>query len=564
MMDMMEFKTRCNRRLSQMRTERNSFDSHWQSISKVTAPRSSRFLTTDRNKGDRRSQDIYDNTAPFAIRTLASGMMAGMTSPARPWFKLSLGDPKLRELQAVKEWLYEVESSMRGVFNSSNVYQALSTLFQQIGSYGTAANLVLEDDKDVIRCHALPVGSYFISTDGAGRVNALYREYNMTIGQIVGMFGIENVSDQVKASFEAKNIDTWVEVVHVIQPNTDRDCSMMDNKNKAFISCRYEKATAGTNDKCLDCSGYDEFPVQAPRWETTGEDIYGSSCPAMIALSDILMLNKAVKLYDKIANKIADPPLIADAMVRNQQISMLPGAVTYISGLATAAGAGVRSMHDIHPSTLQPIAEKISVLQQQIRQAFFADMMQMFATSDVSNMTAREVEERHQEKLLILGPVMERLNEELLDPLIQRTYAIMERKGLIPPPPREMHGQPLNIEYVSVMASAQKMIGTPAIERLLGMVGNIAAIKPEIVDKIDFDHAIDEMSNMLGTSPKVVISDDEVSKIRSARAQAQAKQQQAEQMAQMAPAMQQGADAARLLSETGVGDSTALNRMLGI
>lgn len=564
MMDMLEFKSRCNKRLQAMKSERASFDSHWQTIAKVTAPRSSRFLSTDRNKGDRRTSDIYNNTAPFAVRTLASGMMAGMTSPARPWFKLSIGNAKLRELQSVKEWLYEVESSMRAVLNSSNAYDSLSTVFQQIGCFGTAVNVVLEDDKDVIRCYALPVGSYYISTDGTGRVNALYREYSMTVGQLVEMFGIDNVSLEVKTSYESKNIDTWIEVVHVIQANTERDSAMLDNKNKAFISCRFEKASAGTNDKCLDISGYDEFPVQAPRWETAGEDIYGSSCPGMIALPDILMLNKTVKLYDKIANKIADPPLIADAMVRNQQISMLPGAVTYISGLATAAGAGVRPMQEISPTTLQPIAEKISVLQQAVNQAFFADMMQMFATSDISNMTAREVEERHQEKLLILGPVMERLNGELLDPLIQRTYAIMERKGLIPPPAQEMHGQPLNIEYVSVMASAQKMIGTPAIERLLGMVGNIAAIRPEIVDKIDFDHAVDEMSNMLGTSPKVVISDDEVKKIRSIRAEAQAKQQQAEQIAQMAPALQQGADAARLLSETGVGDSTALNRMLGI
>jgi hypothetical protein len=339
---------------------------------------------------------------------------------------------------------------------------------------------------------------------------------------------------------------------------------MLDNRNKPFLSMNFEMSNAEKNQKCLDCSGFDDFPVQAPRWEVTGEDVYGCSCPGMIALSDILMLQRAVKLKDKIVNKIADPPLIADAMLRGQQISMLNGAITYISGLATAAGAGARPMHEIRADVLMPLDSEIQRLQAAIRQAFFSDMMQMFAISDNSQMTAREVEERHQEKLLILGPVMERMNSELLDPAIHRTYKIMERKGMIPPLPPELNGKPIQIEYVSIMASAQKMIGTASIERLFGFVGNMAASKPEVLDKLDFDHAVDEMASMLGTSPKVVLADDKVKGIRDLRAKQMQQQQQAAQMATMAPAMQKGADAARLLSETGVGDSTALNRLLGV
>ena len=551
------------KRLGQLRTERSSFDAHWASIAAVTSPRAARFFVTDRNRGERRNQAIYDETAVFALRTLASGMMAGLTSPARPWFRLSIKNKALMKSAAVKAWLYDVETQLRDVFNGSNYYQAIPQVYTQIGDFGTAAMIILEDDKDVIRCHTMPVGSFYLAADGAGRVNALYREYSMTVGQLVDDFGYENCSDSVRGLYDSGKIDGWVEVLHVIEPNDDRDPSRVGNKNMPYRSVRVEKGSQVGDDRYLDFKGYEEFPVCAPRWEVSGEDVYGSSCPGMVALPAIQMLQKTVKLYDKVANKIADPPLVVDAMLRNDTFSMLPGGLNYISGLATAAGAGARAVHEIHPQTLQLIAEKIAVLQRQIQRAFFEDMMQMFATSDISNMTAREVEERHSEKLLVLGPVMERQDEELLDSSINRTFRIMERKGRIAPPPPEMHGEPIIIEYVSVMASAQKMVGTAGIERLASFVGNLAAQFPDAADVFDADVAVQEYAEMLGTIPKVIRADDDIAKIRAGRAQAQQKQAQAEQMAQMAPAMRQGADAARLLSETGVGESTALNRLLG-
>ena len=551
------------KRLSMMKLERSTFDQHWQSIATVTSPRSARFFSSDRNRGERRNQAIYDETAVFALRTLASGMMAGLTSPARPWFRFSLKNRVLLKSSTVRAWLFEVEQILRDVFNGSNYYQALPQVYTQLGDFGTAAMIILEDDKDVIRCHAMPIGSFYLASDSAGRVNALYREYSMTVGQLVDDFGFENCSVSTQGLYNAGKIDGWVEVLHAIEPNDGRDSSKIGNKNMPYRSVRIEKASPTGDEVYLDFRGFEEFPVCAPRWEVTGEDIYGCSCPGMIALPAIQMLNRTVKLFDKVANKIADPPLIVDAMLRNDTFSMMAGGLNYISGLAQAAGAGARAVHEIHPTTLQPIAEKIAVLQKQIQRAFFEDMMQMFATSDLGDMTAREVEERHQEKLLILGPVMERQDEELLDCSIHRTFRILERRGRIPPIPPEMKGQPITIEYVSVMASAQKMVATASIDRLASFVGNLAAQFPEAADVFNADAAVREEADCLGTIPSVIRSEDDVKAIRAQRQQAQQKQAQAAQMAQMAPAMQQGADAARLLSETGVGDSTALNRILG-
>ena len=186
--------------------------------------------------------------------------------------------------------------------------------------------------------------------------------------------------------------------------------------------------------------------------------------------------------------------------------------------------------------------------------------MLMLATSDNSQMTAREVEERHQEKLLVLGPMMEQSNDDLFDPLIDRVFNIMLRRGMFPPPPKELHGQPLRVEYTSIMAQAQKLIGVASTERFIGFVTRTAAEtgRPELLDKVDFDQAIDEYGDMTGVSSKIIVPDNRVAEIRQSRAQAEQERASMEAI----PAMAQGASAAKMLSETDVGGVSALSRLM--
>lgn len=295
----------------------------------------------------------------------------------------------------------------------------------------------------------------------------------------------------------------------------------------------------------------------AARWSVTGEDIYGSS-PCMDALADIKMLQLMQKRKMQAIDKLVNPPMLADATLRSARTSLLPGDVTFVSGLQNSASAGFRPVYEINPRIAE-LSEAIDAVQQRVRRVLFEDLMLMLAAGDNSQMTAREVEERHQEKLLVLGPVMERLNDELLSPLIERTIDLMGVRGMIPEPPPELEGKELQIEYISIMSQAQKLIGTASIERLVAFVGNLAGARPDVLDKVDFDQAIDEYGDMLGVPPKVIKGSDAVNSERKARAQAQ----QQQQMMDTIPAMRQGADAARLLSETDVGGVSALQRMMG-
>ncbi len=538
-----------NRRLGSLKTERSSFIEHWRELSDYILPRQSRFVVTDRNRGDRKNSKIVDNTATLAVRTLASGMMSGITSPARPWFSLRTPDPGLNEFKPVKMWLDLVRTRMTEVFLRSNLYTTLPITYGDLGVFGTNAFAVLEDQEDVIRCYPYPIGSYMLGVSYRGNVDTCYREFQMSVSQVVGQFGIDQVSETVKNLYERGNKDAWIDVIHVVEPNQEYDQRRPASKYKRFRSVYYE---AGNNqDKFLRESGFDDFPLMAPRWALTGEDIYGYS-PAMDALGDIKALQLEQRRKAQAIDKLVNPPMTAPSSLRNQRASLLPGDVTYVD--VQQGGQGFAPAYQINPR-INELMMDIQENQGRIRRAFFEDLFLMIANDSRSNITAREIQERHEEKLLMLGPVLERLNDELLDPLIDRAFNIMMEVGMIPPPPKELQGIDLSVEYISVMAQAMKMVGISSIERTMQFAGQMAQANPQVLDKIDFDQALDEYSSMLGVPPSIIKDDAEVAEVRAQRAQ----QQNSMMAMQMA---QQGAQSAKTLSETEVTDENALTNMI--
>lgn len=543
------------RRLGELKQERSSFIPHWRELTDFLSPRTGRYLVIDRNKGVKANDKIINSCATTALRTLKSGMHAGMTSQARPWFRLTTDNVDMMASSAVKEWLFAVENRMRIVFSRSNFYNVMPQVYGAAAGHGTAALAILEDDETVIRCYPFPVGSFMIALNDKLRCDTLYREFPMTVRQVVQQFGHDNVSHTVKTLWDRGSYEQPVEVVHAIEPNHGRDCARMNAKDKPFRSIYYE--AGGSDDRLLRESGFDEFPVMAPRWDVEGDDVYGYS-PGMDALGLVKGLQFCEKRKAEALDKLVRPPMLADASLRTQRTSILPGDVTYIDNLGAQQHAGLRPAYQFNPN-IGEIRADIEAIKREIRTIFFEDLMQMFALSDASNVTAREVEERHQEKLLVLGPTMERFGEELYDPAIDRTFAIMLRRGMIPAPPRELQGQALKIEYISVMAQAQKLIGTANMERVAGYIGNLAQMDAGAVDKLNIDAAIDEYATMHGVPPNVINSADAVKGVRAQKAKAQ----QAQQMAAAAPAMADAAQAAKTLSETSVGDTNALARLLG-
>lgn len=554
-------------RIEQMRSELSSWIPQLKELNRNFSPRRGKFDTSDRNKGNKRNQ-LSNNTPLFAKRILRSGMMTGITSPARPWFKLAPPDPDMENYGPVRSWLDAVQMVFYKVFAAAGLYRVLPGVYEEQGIFGTAAFLDDDDFDNVSRYTPFTVGEYMLSGNGQGKIDTFAREYELTVYQLINRFGIENVSNHVRELYARGNYEAYVQCRHIIEPNTREIEGLELSDEFDFRSVYYEVSEGSGSGDYLSVGGYREFPVMAPRWETKPGDTYGIG-PGMDALGDAIALQVQEREKGKAVGKMVNPPTIAPSAMQNQPISLLPGSRNFSDD---PTGKAFRAIYQVEPR-VQELNYDIGRTEDRINRAFYVDLFMMVANDDRDQRaTATEIAEKHEEKLLQLGPVLENQNHDLLDPLIKRTFKKLVRasepgwKGIvdfmmIPPPPPELQGKgmdALDVEYVSILAQAQKMVSTGASERWLGFVGNMAALgKPEVLDKVKGDALVDVMARDLGVPNKVVNTEDEVAEIRKARAE---QMQQQEAMARIA----QSADAAKTLSETDTTGGNVLSDVLGV
>lgn len=536
------------RRWGSLDTEYSSWRTHYKELSQFLLPRTGRFFVEDRNRGDRRHQSIYDSSGSDALDVMSAGLMAGMTSPARPWFRLATSDPDLMKFAPVKVWLADVTRGMLDIFSRSNTYRALHQMYEELGVYGTAASIVLDDVKDGIRHYPLTCGEYRISVDDRGEVNTLYRQFQQQVSQLVAQFGLANCSSNVQSLYKSGSPDAWVTIMHCIEPRSDRDPRRVDALNMRWKSVYVEVGKDGRGEGILRESGWNMFRALVPRWKTTGGDIYGDS-PGMKALGDVMQLQHEQLRKGQGIDYMTKPPLQMPTANKNTLVDTLPGGISYVD--ATSPDAGIRTAFQVNLN-LQYLLADIQDVRQRIDRAFYADLFRMLSNSNNdTRMTATEVAERHEEKLLMLGPVLERLHNEMLDPKVEITFARMLESGILPPPPQELHGQDLNIEFVSMLAQAQRAISTNSIDRFVVSLGTVAQFKPNVLDRFDEDKWAEIYSDSLGVDPSLIVGNEQVALVRKQRAE----QQQAATQAAM---MQQGAETAAAMSKANTGDKNLL------
>ncbi len=470
-----------------------------------------------------------------------SGMMTGITSPARDWFRLTISDSRSAEAGPVKVWLDDTTAKMNSVFLRSNLYSALPNLYAEIGIFGTSAMIIEEDFENVFRCYQVPLGSYCLGLSDKLKVEVFSREFSMTVREIVEKFGRQpdgkidwsNISEQVKNAFEQHNLTLAFDIIHMITPNEFFDKDRFESKFKKFRSTYYEKGARSESDKdkFLSEKGYDYFPVVTPRWQTTAGDAYATSCPGMEALGDVKQLQLGERRIMQAIDLMVRPPMKAPTKMKQSAAGIIPGNVTYYD--ESPGGTQFSRLIDVDPR-INELVGKQDQVRMRISRMFYEDIFLMISQSDRRQITAREIDERREEKLLALGPVLEQLNQDLLDPLIDIVFDFMLRQEMIEEPPEELQGQNLKVEYISIMQLAQKLSGLSSIERFAQFINTaIAPLTQLNISKVNIDQLIDVYADITSMKAGVVRSDDEVAAIAQAQAQAQAQQQQAQAALQM-------------------------------
>lgn len=536
----------------EMDSEAQSWMNHWREVNSFLMPRTGRFFPSDRNKGDRRWNNIIDSTGTRSVRILGAGMMSGATSPARPWFRLGIGDPELEKNEAVKQWLFEVRRHMLHIFHTSNTYRSLHSKYEECGTFGTAASLLMDDFDTVIHDYGLTIGEYRLATNYRDEVNGMGRRFEKTVAQLVNEFGYANCSTTVQNLFDRGSLQAWIPVIHVIQPREHFDYTKRDAANMPFKSVYIEEgAPAG---KTLRNSGFKKFRVLAPRWNHTTGNVYGEG-QGMEALGDVKQLQHEHLRKAQGIDYQTNPPIQVPTTMKNRGVDRLPGGISYYDATSGAGQGAIRNAFEVN-IRLDHLLEDIRDVRGRIQSAFFTDMFLMIANSiNGPQQTATEIAEKHEEKMLVLGPVLENLHHEELQPRVLLCFDRVMELGLAPPPPPELEGQNLNIEFISVLAQAQRAIASGSVDRFVMSLGQIATIKPDVVDKFNSDEWADDYADMLGVDPKLIVPTKTVTMIRQQRAEAQARAAQAEQASVMA-------DAANKLGNTPTNDNNALTGIM--
>lgn len=546
-----------NRRKRAMWTIRAGWDAHVKDVFDLTRPRRTRFTTSQANKGDRRNQSIIDNTGVRSATVLVSGLVNGMSSPATEWFKYEPQDIGLLEYGPAKAWIGLLQRLVRRIFDASNVYEALPTIYEELILSTVGVGIVEDDFEDVIRMQTFTWGEFALASNARRVVDTLYRETRMSVSQAVEAFGLSNVSSTVRGLYDCGSYDETFDVCHAIEPNMGRDASKADAKNMPFRSIYWEPAcSAPDQEKFLRRSGYRTNPIVAPRWDVVGNDVYGSTCPGMEALGDMRQLQIQQKRKGEGIDKQVRPATQGPASLADRFVSQLPGAHTTVSNLGDG---GIKPIFEVKPDLSGMLAD-IEDTRQRVRDAFYVNYI--LSISQIEGVQPRnqwEISERKGEGLMVLGPAVQRISNECLNTLHERTIdRIMDictplwelgEPAMLPPPPPELQGVPLRVVYVSPFAKIQKMAGVASTERLLDIAARYSEALPGLRRKLNEEQAMDVLGDQLGVEEGVLRSDQEVEAI----AQAEAEAAQRQQMLEMAGPAKDAALAGKALSETNIG-----------
>ena len=512
-------------------------------------PNRGRFADIDTipNDGKKRYSKVIDHTAGLHAGRLAAALYDGLTPPSRPWNKYEMKNSSFMDIESVKAHFQAVNETVGQTLHDTDFYNNIADFFKEMVGFAVGSIFVDSDPIDLINFHTFTVGEYYIASDSKGKINTWYRKYSDTVDNIVDKFGEENVSQRVKEMIDKQGHE-YVSIVHAIEPNRARDITMDDNLNMPFISVYYEEDNS--DDKTvLRESGYEEMPSIVGRWESVSTEVYGHG-PADRALGTTKSLNQVEKDIQRASKKTIDPPKNKPIKSKNKKTGA--GTTTYYdpSQGATGTSAAYQINYDFQGAIL--VGDK---MRDALANIFNSDLFGAISRLDRSNMTATEISQRVAEAIRMLVEVVTRMNSEVLKPLLERVYKILERAGKFPEPPREIEGMDVDIVFISSLAQAQLAVGIAGIEQVLDFVTRVANVNPTIIDKFNSDEALDEYSRMAGTPVKIVRSDEDTAVIRQAQKVQESQLQTAEMMSQMA-------DGAQKLGNTPMGTGSALDTVI--
>lgn len=500
--------------------KRNDHDTLFQDIKELVRPDTRDFSGGTNSAADSRRR-MYDGTAPWALDQLASGLHSHLSSPVDIFFMLGIaGTPYALVPFAGKTWLESTSETIYAHYNNpaSSFPTAVHECYVDVGGFGTSVIYQwLDSDSNQLRFKAYPLADCWIDENYKGVVDTLHRACKMTIRQVKQEFG-----DALPEKMAKYKDSDSVTIIHMVMPREERDLSRRDGKNRRFASVHLCKETSDI----LFEGGYDWFPYHAPRWSKLAGEVYGRP-PSLSVMPEIRMVNAMAKTIIVAAQKMVDPSL----QVEDDG---------YLLPIRTAPGSLNFRRPGSEPILPMPTAQRIDVgvemieqRREMIRRGFYVDWL--VRPTKRERQTAQEIMDDRNQMLSMLGPIVGRLQTELLGPMIALSYNLLNRAGLIEPAPAEIDGADLEPVYVSPAARAQMLTRGQGMMSYLSQVTQLLPVMPNLIHSINEDALNSELQD-LTDAPRRILNDP---------AETQRRRQAAEEQQQMQMASEQAPNAAK-------------------
>lgn len=490
-------------------------------------------IVRKRSRGEKRMEFIYDGTALQAVDLLSASLHGMLTSGSTPWFHLNMKDVDISRDDDVQEWLEDSSNRMIQAFNQSNFETEVHEMYVDLVVFGTGCMFIEMDDGN-LRFSTRHISEFYVQENQFGIVDTVFRKYKSPVRQVIQRFGIDSVTDYIRKKFEDKP-DEEIEILHAVLPRINRDPDKRDNKNMPYASFYIDMESS----QLLSESGFEELPYIVPRFLKATGEVMGRS-PAMSALPDVKMLNLMSKTIIQAAQKQIDPPLLVPDDGFIMPVRTQPGGLNFYR-------AGTRdTITPLQAGANIPIG--LSMEEQRrgaIRSTFYVDQL---LSGGAPNMTATEVIQRQEERMRVIGPVLGRLMNEMLRPLIDRVFGLMLRQEMLAMPPESLQGRDIDIEYVSPLARAQKSTSLNGTIKALEVLLPLAQSFP-VGDHIDPDGLVRHITEALGVPKTTLRSQREVDETRAQRAAQEQEMVERQQVTEDVANVAQGAQAVRMLGD---------------
>lgn len=509
-----------------MRPFRTHFDTHWDQVRRFVNPIESEFLTwqTQWSQGRKTHREIYNNTAEVNSDNLTAALHQGIAPRDLEWFELLPADDELRDDFEVESHLATRAKIMHNVFRwaPGGFANEINPAIQAFIDYGNGTMMVDDRPGEGIFFVTRPVREIYILCDADYRVSQVARNWRMAARNAVRIFDKSRLPNSLVGQAEnPATAEHEYEFVQLFSPNVGRDSSRRDNLNMPYIA---ETITVqGTT--VVDERGYHEMPLIHGRWQRKRNELYGRG-QGMKALGDVRMLQRTERVALRGKEKHMDPPwMIADdGITGGKDLNVGPSGQNMIRAeYMMGRGDPIRQLGT--GGQPQIADNEIERIEKRIEALYYYNIITLLQDP---RMTATQVLALGEAVQQLMGPNIDRIEQEFLDPILFRVHNILNRAGAFPQAPDQLRGRRIRIKYTGPIARARRAARATGILRTVDMVAGMTAIKEDVRDNFDLDGAARDAAELMGWPLHRMRDPEDVAQMRLARAAALAQQAQFE------------------------------------